>query len=169
MKPAFEKIVPEGDSRERSVCASCGFVDYENPKIVAGAVVVAADGRILLCRRAIEPRKNFWTLPAGFLENHEQPEDGAIREVREEACADIVLEGLIGLFTVRRLSQVQIFFRARFAGEEAFAAGEETLEAKLVAWDEIPWEELAFPSVTWALKRWREGGVVGLEGLSVAV
>jgi ADP-ribose pyrophosphatase YjhB (NUDIX family) len=104
------------------------------------------------------------------LENHEQPEEGAIREVREEACADIVLEGLIGLFTVRRLSQVQMFFRARFAGAEAFAAGEETLEAKLVAWDEIPWDELAFPSVTWALKRWRDGGVVSLEGgISVAV
>jgi ADP-ribose pyrophosphatase YjhB (NUDIX family) len=160
----FVKQIPEGDSREREVCATCGFIDYENPKIVAGAVV-SAGGKILLCRRAIAPQAGFWTLPAGFLEAHEQPEEGAIREVREEACASIVLESLIGIYTVKRISQVQMFFRARFAGPEIFAAGEETLEAQLFAWDDIPWDQLAFPSVTWALKTWR-GGVDGMADLT---
>ena len=111
----FIKKIPEGDTRERDVCASCGFVDYQNPRIVAGAVV-AHEGRVLLCRRAIEPRAGFWTLPAGFLEAHEQPEQGALREVFEEAVARVTLEGLIGIYTVRRISQVQMFFRARFDG-----------------------------------------------------
>jgi ADP-ribose pyrophosphatase YjhB (NUDIX family) len=166
----FETIVPEGDSRPREVCKTCGFVDYQNPKIVAGAVVSHA-GKILLCRRAIEPRSGFWTLPAGFLEAHEQPEEGAMREVFEEACARVVLEGLIGIYTVARLSQVQMFFRARFAGEPAFAVGEETLEVGLFAWDEIPWAEIAFPSVTWMLERWKDGvdGMADLGRFSVRV
>jgi ADP-ribose pyrophosphatase YjhB (NUDIX family) len=166
----FRTIVPEGDTRARSVCETCGFVDYENPRIVAGALVVH-EGRVLLCRRDIEPRRGCWTLPAGFLEAHEAPEDGAKREVREEACAEIVLEALLGLYTVRRLSQVQMFYRARFAGAPAFAAGEETAEARLFAWEDIPWEDLAFPSVTWALKLWHEGvaGMTDLERFSTAI
>ncbi len=155
MKDFIQKI-PEGDTRERSVCASCGFIDYQNPRIVAGAVV-AHEGRVLLCRRSIEPQAGFWTLPAGFLEAHEQPEQGARREVFEEARARVTLEGLIGIYTVARISQVQLFFRARFDGAAIFAPGDETLEARLFAWEEIPWEELAFPSVTWALKTWRDG------------
>jgi ADP-ribose pyrophosphatase YjhB (NUDIX family) len=166
----FDKLVPEGDSREREVCRTCGFVDYQNPKIVAGAVVSHA-GKILLCRRGIEPRAGFWTLPAGFLEAHEQPEEGALREVFEEACARVVLDGLIGIYTVKRISQVQMFFRARFAGEVAFGVGEETREVGLFAWEEIPWAEIAFPSVTWMLERWREGvdGMSDLGRFSVRV
>jgi len=166
----FVKKIPEGDSNERDVCATCGFVDYHNPKIVAGAVV-AHEGKILLCRRAIEPQKGFWTLPAGFLEAHEQPEEGAVREVREEACAEIVLEGLIGIYTVKCISQVQMFFRARFAGAPVFAAGEETLEARFFAWEEIPWDEIAFPSVTWMLQSWKTGvdGIADLGRFSVRV
>jgi ADP-ribose pyrophosphatase YjhB (NUDIX family) len=152
----FEQKIPEGDTRPRAICRTCGFIDYENPKIVAGAVV-SYEGRILLCRRAIEPRANFWTLPAGFLEAHEQPEEGAIREVREEARAEIILEGLIGIYTIRHLSQVQMFFRARFAGPPSFAAGDETLDARLFAWSDIPWDDIAFPSVTWTLNHWRTG------------
>ena len=165
----FVKVIPEGDTMERRVCGTCGFVDYENPKIVTGAVVALA-GKVLLCRRAIEPRAGFWTLPAGFLEAHEQPEEGALREVREEALAEIVLEGMIGIYTVKRISQVQMFFRARFAGEAAFGAGDETLEAKMFGWDEIPWAELAFPSVVWALQMWREGvdGMAALGRYSVS-
>jgi ADP-ribose pyrophosphatase YjhB (NUDIX family) len=164
----FAKRIPDGDTREREVCQVCGFVNYENPKIVAGAVVSAA-GRVLLCRRGIEPQKGFWTLPAGFLEAHEQPEEGARREVAEEACAEIVLEGLVGIYTVKRISQVQMFFRARFAGEPQFAAGEETLEARLFGWDEIPWDRIAFPSVTWTLERWKAGvdGMADLATFSV--
>jgi ADP-ribose pyrophosphatase YjhB (NUDIX family) len=166
----FIKVTPEGDTRERDVCATCGFVDYHNPRIVAGAVV-AHEGRVLLCKRAIEPRAGFWTLPAGFMEAHEQPEEGAIREVFEEAQARIVLEGLIGIYTVKRLSQVQMFFRARFDGAVAFAAGDETVEARLFGWEEIPWAEIAFPSVEWTLRKWRDGvdGMRDLAGFSVRV
>jgi ADP-ribose pyrophosphatase YjhB (NUDIX family) len=166
----FVKQIPDGDTREREVCATCGYVNYQNPKIVAGAVVVH-EGRVLLCRRAIEPRANFWTLPAGFLEAHEQPEEGAVREVFEEAVARIVLRGLIGIYTVKRLSQVHIFFRAGFAGAPAFAAGEETTEAAMFAWEDIPWDDLAFPSVIWMLRRWREGedGMSDIGRFSVSV
>ena len=160
----FSRKIPKGDSREREVCEDCGYIAYENPKIVAGAVVSHA-GQILLCRRAIEPRSGFWTLPAGYLELHEQPEEGAKREVREEACAEVVLEGLIGIYTVARLSQVQMFFRARFAGEPAFAIGEETLEVAMFGWEDIPWAEIAFPSVTWTLERWKSG-VDGMRDLT---
>jgi len=166
----FRQMVPEGDSRERAVCETCGFVDYENPRIVAGALVVH-EGRVLLCRRDIEPRRGCWTLPAGFLESREAPEEGARREVREEAGAEIVLEALLGLYTVRRLSQVQMFYRARFAGAPDFAAGEETSDARLFAWEDIPLAEIAFPSVTWALTMWREGvaGMTDLARFSTAV
>jgi ADP-ribose pyrophosphatase YjhB (NUDIX family) len=152
----FERRIPEGDTHERAVCTTCGFVAYENPKIVAGAVV--ADGEtVLLCRRAIEPRRGFWTLPAGFLELHETPEEGALREAFEEAQARIVLEGLLGIATIPRLSQVQMLYRARFDGKPAFAAGEETLELGMFGWAEIPWGELAFPTVDWALRVWHDG------------
>jgi ADP-ribose pyrophosphatase YjhB (NUDIX family) len=166
----FRQVVPAGDTRERAVCETCGFVDYENPRIVAGALVVH-EGQVLLCRRDIEPRRGCWTLPAGFLEAHEAPEEGARREVREEACAEIELEALLGLYTVRRLSQVQMFYRARFAGAPGFAAGEETAEARLFAWEQIPWAEIAFPSVTWALNFWHEGaaGMTDLGRFSTAV
>ncbi len=168
--PDFVKQIPEGDTHERDVCARCGYIAYENPKIVTGAVV-AHEGRVLLCRRAIEPRAGFWTLPAGFLEAHEQPEEGARREALEEAMAHITLEGLIGIYTVRRISQVQMFFRARFDGTPAFAAGEETLEAKLFAWEEIPWDDIAFPSVIWTLKTWRAGedGMKDIDRFSVGI
>ena len=113
------------------------------------------DDRILLCRRAIEPRKGLWTLPAGFLEDHETPEDGARREAREEACADIRLEALLAVYTVAHISQVQLMYRARLPKRE-FAAGPESLDVRLFTWDEIPWDELAFPSVKWALRHYRE-------------
>jgi ADP-ribose pyrophosphatase YjhB (NUDIX family) len=160
----FVKQIPEGDTRERDVCSRCGFVDYHNPRIVVGAVA-AHGGKVLLCRRAIEPQAGLWTLPAGFLEAHEQPEEGVLREVREEACARVQLEGLIGIYTVKRISQVQMFFRARFDGAPEFAAGDETLEARMFAWDEIPWAEIAFPSVHWTLRTWH-AGVDGMSDLA---
>lgn len=153
-KQSFSTTIPEGDSRDRSVCNTCGFIDYQNPKIVAGAIV-SFDHKILLCKRAIEPRVGFWTMPAGYIENHESPQDGAIREAREEALADIKIDQLLGIFTVARLSQVQMIYRAELS-DGNFGIGEETLDAKLFAWDDIPWGELAFPSVNWALERWKE-------------
>lgn len=141
---------------ERYVCNQCGHVHYTNPKIVVGSVVSHRD-RILLCRRAIEPRKGLWTLPAGYLEEHETPQDGAKREAREEACADIVLDALLAVYTISHLSQIQLIYRGRLARPE-FAAGPESAEVALFGWGEIPWHEIAFPSVKWALHHHREAG-----------
>ena len=152
--PHFTRRVPDGDTAERYVCGQCGHIAYSNPKIVVGSVV-AHEGRILLCRRAIEPRKNFWTLPAGFLEEHETPQAGARREAKEEACADIVLEALLAVYAVPHISQVQLMYRAHFSVPD-FSPGPESLETKLFEWDDIPWKELAFPSVKWALEHYRQ-------------
>ncbi len=150
----FVKLIPEGDNRERLVCPDCGHVDYQNPKVVVGSVV-AHDDLVLLCRRAIEPRRGFWTLPAGYLELGETIEQGARREAQEEAEAAILLDGVLALYSVSRIGQVQVMFRARFAGPPAFAAGPESLEVALFAWADIPWPEIAFPTVRWALEAWR--------------
>ena len=147
-------LIPEGDNRERQVCPDCGFINYENPKIVVGSVSLWEE-RILLCRRAINPRRGFWTLPAGYLELHESTPAGAVREAWEEAQATITIEGLLAIYDIPRISQVQIMYRARLVTPD-FAAGPESLEVKLFAWEEIPWDELAFPSVRWALEHYRE-------------
>lgn len=146
--------IPEGDTRERMTCPDCGFIAYENPKIVVGSVCTW-DDRFLLCRRAIDPRRGFWTLPAGYLELHESSTAGAEREAMEEAGARIVIEGLLAVYNIPRISQVQLIYRARLA-DAAVAAGSESLEVRLFAWDEIPWEALAFPSVHWALHHFRD-------------
>lgn len=152
--PSFVRRVPEGDNLPRRVCEDCGFVDYENPKIVVGSVC-HWDGRVLLCRRAIEPRKGYWTLPAGYLELNEEAQEGARREAWEEARAEIEIEQLLGIYSIARLSQVQLIFRARLATPEV-AAGPETLELDLYPWERIPWDEIAFPSVVWSLNHYRE-------------
>jgi ADP-ribose pyrophosphatase YjhB (NUDIX family) len=156
---SFIRHVPEGDNREREVCADCGYVAYENPKIVVGSVVVA-DGRVLMCRRAIEPRKGFWTLPAGFMELGETLEEGAAREALEEALAAIAIEGILGVFSIARIGQVQIIFKARFSdgGPPMFGPGPESLDVRLFGPNEIPWDEIAFPSVHWALNAWLAAG-----------
>lgn len=148
----FSTKVPEGDERERRVCEQCGFVDYVNPKIVVGSVAIW-DDKVLLCKRAIEPRVGHWTLPAGFLELGESPAEGAAREAEEEARATIQTTELFAVYTIRHISQVQMFFRATLTSP-AIEAGPESQEVRLFAWDEIP-TELAFPSVTWALDDYR--------------
>lgn len=153
--PDFIRRIPDGDDRERLTCPDCGFIAYENPKIVVGSVV-AVDGRVLLCRRAIEPRRGFWTLPAGYMELNETVEEGARREAWEEARARIAIEGVLAVYSIARLGQVQIIFRAGLA-DPGFAAGPESLEVRLFAWEEIPWPEIAFPSVHWSLNAWRAG------------
>lgn len=150
----FVRRIPDGDIFERDVCARCGHVHYVNPKIVVGAVC-SWHGRILLCRRAIEPRLGFWTLPAGFMEERETPAEGAAREAWEEARARIEIDRLLAVYAVPRISQVQLIFRARLSDED-LAPGTESLETKLFAWEEIPWDTLAFPSVHWALKHHRD-------------
>ena len=131
------------------MCGDCGFILYDNPKIVVGSVARWGD-KILMCRRAIDPRKGFWTLPAGYLELHETTRAGAEREAWEEARAKIAIEGLLAIYDIARLSQVQLIYRARLL-EETVSAGPESLEVSLFDWDEIPWDEIAFPSVRWAL------------------
>ena len=150
----FEIRIPEGDDRARKVCTDCGHVAYENPKPVVGSVVATPDGRVLLCKRAIMPRSGFWTLPAGYMEMNETIEAGAAREAWEEAQARIAIEGVLAVYSIAHLGQVQVFFRAAFA-EPGFAAGPESEAVALFAWDNIPWDELAFPSVRWALEAWR--------------
>lgn len=155
----FVPHVPEGDNRERMMCAECGYIAYENPKVVVGSVVVAGDA-VLMCRRAIQPRTGFWTLPAGYLELGETLEEGAAREAREEADAVIKIDGILGVFSIARIGQVQVIFRARFAdpASPAFQAGPESLEVRLFRWEDIPWNDIAFPSVQWALEAWRTTG-----------
>jgi ADP-ribose pyrophosphatase YjhB (NUDIX family) len=145
----FSKTTPQGDTHPRDVCDHCGYVAYQNPKIVVGSVVLHS-GKVLLCRRAIEPRRGYWTVPAGYLEQGETPEEGARREAREEANADLELHGLLALYTVRRLSQVQLIYRATLA-DGRFSPGVESLETALFDWDTIPWDDLAFPTVHWML------------------
>lgn len=158
--PDFVRRIPEGDNRERMICPDCGHIAYENPKVIVGAVV-ADGGRVLLCRRAIEPRRGYWTLPAGFMELGETLEEGARREAAEEAQVAIVVDGILGVYSISRIGQVQVIFRASIAdpadpAAPRFAAGPESLEVALFAWEDIPWDLLAFPSVHWSLKAWRE-------------
>ncbi len=150
----FVRKVPDGDNLARQVCVDCGFINYENPKIVVGAVCHLGD-RILLCRRAINPRRGHWTLPAGYLELHETVTAGAAREAWEEARARIEIETLLAVYTVPRISQVQLMYRARLVSEDV-SAGPESLEVGLFRFDEIPWDDLAFPSVRWALRQFSD-------------
>ena len=155
----FSRLVPDGENRERVSCLDCGHVFYENPKIVVGAVVVHGD-RILLCRRAIEPRRGFWTLPAGYLELDETPAEGAAREVLEEAGASIAIDGILAVYSISRIGQVQIIYRAHFAepANPVVSAGEESLEVGLFALHDIPYDDLAFPTVHWAIDAHRRLG-----------
>jgi ADP-ribose pyrophosphatase YjhB (NUDIX family) len=154
---AFVRKVPDGDTRPRLVCGTCGFIRYENPKIVVGSVVAYED-RILLCRRAIDPRTGFWTLPAGYLELNETTVEGAMREAFEEAQARIEIDRLLAVYSIPRISQVQLVYRARLLDPQ-IAPGVESIEVGLFRWDEIPWGEIAFPSARWALNHFHE--VVG--------
>lgn len=167
LKSAFSRRQPVGEDKERDVCDHCGFIDYRNPKIVAGAVVAHAEGGrphgegcvqldevfILLCKRAIEPRRGYWTLPAGFMELYETTEAAACRETEEEAGARIEPDALLAVYDILPRGQVHIYRRARLVG--GFHAGEESLEVKLFPWSEIPWDDLAFETVRWALQAYR--------------
>ena len=153
MDVSFTERVPEGDDVARDVCDTCGFIHYVNPKIVVGSVV-EHEGKILLCRRAIEPRKGYWTLPAGYMEKGETTEEGAKREAHEEALAHIRIHDLLAVYNIPRISQVQLMYRASLSVPE-IGGGPESLEVALYEWDDIPWDELAFPSVHWALTHYR--------------
>lgn len=152
--PLFTRRTPEGDDREREICVRCGFIDYQNPRIIVGSTL-SHQGRILLCRRAIEPGRGFWTLPAGFLEAGETVAAGALREAWEEARVRPALDCMLGVYSVPRISQVQIFFRGTLETPEC-SPGPESLEVALFGWDDIPWPEIAFPTVMTALRHWKE-------------
>lgn len=144
--------IPEGDTLPRYICDQCGTIHYQNPKIVAGCIPEWED-RILLCKRAIEPRYGTWTLPAGFLENHESVQQGAVRETAEEANARVQIIGLYALFNIPHISQVYLLFRARLLDLE-FSPGSESLETRLFSQEEIPWDTLSFSVVRETLARY---------------
>ncbi|WP_240342336.1 NUDIX hydrolase [Methylococcus sp. EFPC2] len=137
--------MPQGDDRLRHICDECGRIHYLNPKVIAGCIPVW-EGRILLCRRAIEPRKGYWTLPAGFMEQGETLAEAARREAWEEANVRVDTGDLYTLFSLPHLSQVYVFFQARMV-DGRFSPGDESLETRLFAEDEIPWREISFETV----------------------
>jgi ADP-ribose pyrophosphatase YjhB (NUDIX family) len=137
--------IPEGDDRERFVCTVCDLVHYSNPRVIVGCLPVH-DGKVLLCKRAIEPRKNYWTLPAGFMENGETTQQGAARETWEEARARVSDLDLYRVFDVPYISQVYMFYRCRLDNGE-FGVGPESFETALYSRENIPWDEIAFPVV----------------------
>lgn len=147
-----ETRVPPGDNLPRQVCPRCGTIHYQNPKVVVGALAEWED-RILLCRRAIEPRRGFWTLPAGFMENEETTADAARRETIEEACARIEVGSLYTLIDVPHISQIHIVFRARLLDLD-FAPGAESLEVALFREEDIPWDDIAFRSISMTLRHY---------------
>ncbi len=140
---AVALAIPAGDDRHRHVCPSCDTIHYQNPNIIAGCLPLHED-RVLLCKRAIEPRYGYWTLPAGFMENGESTEEGALRESWEEARARMKLDGLYTLFSLPEINQVYMIFKGELTDLE-FGPGPESLEVALFSEDEIPWDELAFP------------------------
>ncbi|MEM7435720.1 MAG: NUDIX hydrolase [Myxococcota bacterium] len=152
--------IPPGDNRERLVCPDCKYIAYENPKVVVGVVATWED-QLLLCKRAIEPRRGFWTLPAGFMEMGETPEHGAAREAWEEARAELEIIDLLALYSLEHISQLQIFFRARLLSPNV-SAGPESEEVGLFPFDRLPATELAFPSVYWAIDHFQQAR--GLSG-----
>lgn len=144
--------IPEGDHRHRDVCGSCGHTHYENPKLVVGCIA-EWQGRVLLCRRAIEPRLGFWTLPAGFMENEESTREAALRETHEEACATVEGGSLFALVDVPHISQVHLFYRGTLKGG-IHSAGPESQATALYEETAIPWSELAFRSVRICLEQY---------------
>lgn len=147
-----QHVVPDdGDTRVRAICPSCATVHYQNPLNVVGCIPVMDDGRILLCKRNIEPRWGKWTLPAGFMELEETTAQGAARETDEEAGADIEMGRLFSVISVPRVGQVHLFYCARLRSAE-FNPGHETIEARLFTPQEIPWDELAFRTVSKTLE-----------------
>ena len=147
-----EHRIPPGDSLPRYVCTKCGTIHYENPKMVVGCIP-EWENKVLLCRRAIEPRIGFWTVPAGFMENGETTADGAARETLEEANARVEVLGLYALYNIPHINQVYMLFRARLLDAD-FSAGAETLETKLFDEADIPWDGIAFITVRRTLRHY---------------
>ncbi|MEM7541509.1 MAG: NUDIX hydrolase [Pseudomonadota bacterium] len=148
--PSISWRVPSDDNRPRHICEDCGEIFYQNPKIVAGAIPIWED-QILMCKRSIEPRYGYWTIPAGFMENGETTVEAAARETWEEATAKVEIENLYTIFNLPTVHQVYMIFLAHLT-EPEFAAGPESLEVKLCSEAEIPWDDIAFPTITHSLE-----------------
>lgn len=148
----FQSQVPAGDHVERMVCSQCDWIHYENPRLIVTGFCVL-DDHVLLCRRAIPPRRGYWTLPGGFMEIGESMQEGACREVREEANAQIEVEALLATYTIARIGQVHMIYLAKMTSGD-FSPGEESLETRLFPLhaESLPWDELAFPVNEWALR-----------------
>lgn len=144
--------IPAGDQRERLVCHHCGYIHYENPKVICGALALW-NNKVLLCKRAIEPRYGFWTLPAGFMELYETMEQGAARETLEEAEANVDIQQLYCMYNIPRIGQIYVLFKGDLI-DGKFGAGDESLECGLFAEEDIPWDEIAFPSVERTLRHY---------------
>ena len=144
--------IPDGDNLPRFVCAACGTIHYQNPKVVVGCLP-EYDEQVLLCRRAIEPRHGLWTLPAGFLENGETVTAGAVRETLEEANARVAVDALYTMISLPHIGQIYIMFRAKLL-DQGFGPGPESLEVRLFREDEIPWEGLAFRTIGRTLRNY---------------
>jgi ADP-ribose/FAD diphosphatase len=151
---ATERRVPANEDRERDVCCACGVIHYQNPRMVVGCIV-EHDGRVLMCRRAIEPRRGLWTLPAGFLELGESAIEGAVRETFEEARARVRVVAPYAHFDVPHIGQAYILYRAELS-EPGFGPGPESLDVELFALDQVPWTEIAFPVVRLSLELLQE-------------
>lgn len=159
--------IPPGDHLPRFVCDSCGLIHYQNPRVVVGCVI-EHEGRILLCKRAIEPRRGYWTVPAGFMENGESLQQGAARESQEEALADVEIGSLVSLVSIIGAHQVHVFFRATLR-TPTFGSGPESLDVKLVTPEDIPWDDIAFQSTTFTLRKYLEDRAAGRDGHHLTV
>ena len=154
--------IPPGDHLPRFVCDACGTIHYQNPRVVVGCVP-EHEGRILICKRAIEPRLGYWTVPAGFMENGETLQQGAARESQEEAMAEVEIGSLLTVVSVVGAHQVHVFFRATLRSPGC-GAGPESLEVKLVLPEEIPWDDIAFQSTRFTLEKYLEDRAAGRDG-----
>jgi ADP-ribose pyrophosphatase YjhB (NUDIX family) len=162
------RLPDDGDTKPRAVCPACNTVHYENPLNVVGTIPILIDAQgqhlVLLCKRNIEPRKGYWTLPAGFMELNETSAQGAARETDEEAGAQIEMQGLFTLINVQRVGQVHFYYRAKLLSE-VFDIGYETLEARLFTEADIPWDNLAFHTVRGTLEHYFADARAGVFGM----
>ncbi len=150
----LEFTIPEGDNHKRFICRNCSVIHYSNPNIVTGCLPVWED-KVLLAKRAIEPRMGYWNIPGGFLENGETVKEGAAREVREEANAEVIIKNMVSLYDIPHINQVYIHFWGELINGE-YSIGPESTEVALFTENEIPWKEIAFTSSTFTLKRFFE-------------
>lgn len=151
---SVEIKIPDGDNRERHVCTHCNTIHYQNPNIVAGCLPIWED-KVLLCKRAIEPRHGFWTLPAGFMENNETLEQAATRESVEEANANLEISSLYTVISLPHINQIYMLYLAKLM-DLNFSAGIESLDVQLFTEEQIPWDNLAFRTIDFTLKRYFE-------------